>query len=101
MFLTLRCRNGFLWPVERAWDMRAIQRRIRQKYATRSEEIVAGLRDAAGAAPPIDPVVKVKRLTAEVAIQMALIHGGDWRVLVDHETRLVMVAPSEGQAGTR
>lgn len=81
--------------------MRAIQRRIKPKYATRNAEIVAGLRDAAGAAPPMDPVVKVKRLTAEVAVTMALIHGGDWRMMIDHEARLVMVAPADRQAGTR
>ena len=72
--------------------MRAIQRRIRQKYATRTEEIVAEIRDAAGAAPPIDPMVKVKRLTAEVAIQMALVHGGHWKVRIDHQEGLVMIA---------
>ena len=73
--------------------MRAIQRRIRQKYATRNDEIVAEIRDAAGAGAPIDPVVKVKRLTAEVAIQMALLHGGDWQVQVDHREGFVLISP--------
>lgn len=79
----------------------SLQRRIKPKYTTRTEAIVAKLRAEAGAGEPIDPHMKVKRLTAEVAVTMALIHGGDWSVLVDHENRLVMVAPADGQAGTR
>lgn len=61
------------------------------RYATRNDEIVAGLRDAAGAGPPIDPRMRVKRLTAEVAVAMALIHGGDWRIEIDHEDGFVVV----------
>lgn len=68
-----------------------IRHRIVRRYATRNEEIVAELRDAAGAAPPIDPVMKVKRLTAEVAVQMALLYGGDWRVEIDPESGIVLV----------
>lgn len=70
----------------------AIRHRIKPRYKTRNEQIVADLRNAAGAGPPIDPVVRVKRLTAEVAIQMALLHGGDWRVQIDHAAGLVLVA---------
>lgn len=62
-----------------------------KRFATRNEEIVANLRDAAGAGPPIDPHTKVKRLTAEVAVAMALIHGGDWRVQVDHDEGFIFV----------
>lgn len=62
------------------------------RYATKNEEIVAGLRDVAGAGPPIDPHMKIKRLTAELSFTMALMHGGDWRVEVDHETGFVLVA---------
>ena len=65
--------------------------RVRRKYASRNEEIVAELRDVAGAAPPIDPHMRVKRLTAEVAVAMALIHGGDWRVQIDHAVGFVFV----------
>lgn len=70
----------------------AISHRIRPRYASKNEEIVAKLREAAGAGPPIDPVMKVKRLTAEVAVQMALIYGGDWRVEVDPEIGFVLVS---------
>lgn len=58
----------------------AIKRRIKPKYESRNHEIVAGLRDAAEAGPPVDPRMKIKRLMAEVAVLAALIHGGDWRV---------------------
>ena len=70
-----------------------IARRFKPKYQSKNHAIVAGLREAAGAGPPIDPHMKVKRLTAEVACAMALIHGGDWRVQVDHEIGLVVIAP--------
>lgn len=75
----------------------AIERRIKPKFKTKNEEIVAGIREAAGAGPPIDPHMKVKRLTAELAIAMALIHGGDWRVRIDHEEGLVAVARRGGR----
>lgn len=63
----------------------------RPRFKTKNEEIVAGLREAAGAGPPIDPKIKVKRLTAEVAAAMALIHGGDWRIEIDHQDGFVVV----------
>lgn len=61
------------------------------RYATRNDEIVAGLREAAGAGPPRDPVMRVKKLVAEVAIEMALLHGGDWQTRIDHEAGFVAV----------
>lgn len=67
--------------------------RFGQRYATKNDEIVADLRNAAGAGPPIDPKMKVKRLTAEVATAMALIHGGDWQAQVDHQEGFVLVSP--------
>lgn len=70
----------------------AIQHQVQPKFASRNEEIVAGLRDIAGAAAPIDPKQVIKRKTAEVATVMALLHGGDWRVQIDHEVGLVLVA---------
>lgn len=69
----------------------AIEHQIKPRYETRNHEIVAGLREAAGAGPPIDPHMKVKRLTAEIAVAMALIHGGDFRVEIDHEAGMVLV----------
>lgn len=69
----------------------AIAHRIKPKHLSRNDEIVAELREAAGAAAPIDPYVAVKRKTAEVAVLMALIHGGDWRPVIDHETPMALV----------
>ena len=62
------------------------------RYATRNDEIVAGIREAAGAAAPMDPKNVVKRKVAEVATAMALLHGGDWKVRIDHQEGLVMIA---------
>lgn len=76
----------------------ALYHRIRQKYPTRNAEIVAGLREAAGAAPPVDPEMRAKRLVAEMAIQMALIHGGDWRVQYEPENGLVVIARRRGRS---
>lgn len=69
-----------------------IQHQVKPRFRSKNEQIVAELRDSAGASAPIDPHMKVKRLTAEVAVAMALIHGGDWRVQVDHDVGLVVVA---------
>lgn len=70
----------------------SIQHRVKPRYRSKNDQIVAELRDAAGAGPPIDPLVRVKRLTAEVAVQMALLHGGDWKPVVDHEQGYVLVS---------
>jgi hypothetical protein len=70
----------------------AIWHNIKPRYATRNEQIVAELRDLAGAAAPVDPKLVVKRKAAEISIAMALLHGGDWRVKIDHEEGLVVVA---------
>lgn len=69
-----------------------IKHQVKPKFQSRNEEIVAGLREAAGAGPPVDPYMKVKRLTAEVAVLMALIHGGDWAVQIDHDRGTILVA---------
>ncbi|TPN62786.1 hypothetical protein FJ980_33800 [Mesorhizobium sp. B1-1-5] len=61
------------------------------RYQTRTDEMVAELRKAAGAAAPMDPKLVIKRKTAEIATAMALLHGGDWRVQVDHHAGMVLV----------
>lgn len=71
----------------------AISHRIVQRYATKNEEIVAGLRELAGAAAPMDPMIVIKRKAAEISTAMALVHGGEWRVLIDHEAPLVLIRP--------
>lgn len=70
----------------------SIRHRIAPRYKSRNHEIVAGLREAAGAGPPVDPRMAVKRYAAQISTAMALIHGGDWRVQIDHEIGLVSIA---------
>lgn len=70
----------------------AIIHRIKPKFNSRSEQIVARLRESTGAAAPIDPQIKLKRLVAEASTVMALIHGGDWKVQIDHEIGYVLVS---------
>lgn len=69
----------------------AVQHQIRLKYQSKNHQIVAELRDAAGAVAPLDPATVIKRKAAEISAAMALIHGGDWRVQIDHEEGLVLV----------
>ena len=71
----------------------AIIHRIRPKYKTRNEEIVANLVESAGALPAADPKIVIKRKAAEISYLMALVHGGDWRVEIDHRTGFVLIAP--------
>ncbi len=70
-----------------------IQHQVKPKFRTRNDEIVAGLRDSAGAVAPLDPHTVIRRKTAEVAVAMALLHGGDWRVEIDHQSGFVLIAP--------
>lgn len=71
----------------------AISHRIKPRYASKNHEIVANLREAAGAGPPMDPEMVVKRKAAEIAVAMALLHGGNWRPVVDHQNRIVLIRP--------
>lgn len=73
--------------------MSRIADRIRPKFKTKNEEIVAGLFAAAGADAPAAPEIVIKRKAAEISTLMALIHGGDWRVEIDHQAGFVLVSP--------
>lgn len=72
----------------------AISHRIKPRYASKNEEIVANLRDAAGAVAPLDPRMTIKRKAAEISTAMALVHGGDWQVQIDHSVPLVLIRPA-------
>ena len=88
-----RNRHLFLICSCLAWEQELpINDRYQPRHKSRNEEIVAKLREQAGAGPPVDPAMKVKRLVAETAIAMALLHGGDWRVQFEPENGLVMIA---------
>ncbi|TPM39343.1 hypothetical protein FJ951_26920 [Mesorhizobium sp. B2-2-3] len=65
--------------------------KVKPRYKSRNEQIVANLRALAGASAPIDPEMLVKRKAAEIAIAMALLHGGDWMTHVDHDAGVVFV----------
>lgn len=66
--------------------------KVRPRYPSRNHEIVASLRDAAGAGPPIDPEVRAKRLIAEAAILLALSRGGDWRLQFQPDRGVIVIA---------
>lgn len=70
----------------------AIIHQIRPRYETRNDEIVGELIQSAGAVSASDPTVVIKRTAAEIAYLMALVHGGDWRVQIDHEAGFVQIA---------
>ena len=58
----------------------------------RNELIIEQLRISAGARPLSDPKMQVKRLAAELSAAMASLHGGDWRVQIDHQVGLIVIA---------
>lgn len=66
--------------------------RFNGKHETRNHQIIAELRELAGAGAPSDPAIQIKRKVAEIATLAALLHGGDWRVQIDHEVGLFVVA---------
>jgi hypothetical protein len=79
----------------------AIIHQIRRKYATKTEETIADLAASAGALGASDPKAVLKRKTAEAAYLMALLHGGDWRVQIDHEDGLIVIARRRTPRQTR
>lgn len=77
---------------EKAWGDMAIYHRIKPRYPSRNDEIIAKLRAEVRAGPPRDPTMAAKKKVAEVAILMALIHGGEWRVQFEPENDLILIA---------
>lgn len=69
----------------------AIIHQIRRKYQNRNEEIVADLLYGADGATEGNLETVIKRKAAEISIAMAILHGGDWRVQVDHEEGFVHI----------
>jgi hypothetical protein len=69
----------------------AIIHRIKPKYRNRKEEIVADLLYGTGGATENEMQTVIKRKAAEISIAMAVLHGGDWRVQVDHEDGFVHI----------
>lgn len=75
----------------------AIRRRIQPKFKTKNDAIVARLRAEAGADAPRDPLMTIKKRTAELAYLMALVHGGDWRVEADPQATFVLISRRQGR----
>lgn len=70
----------------------AIIHQIRRRYATKAEETVADLLYGTGVKSEEEVETVIKRKAAEISIAMATLHGGDWRVQIDHEDGLVVIA---------
>ncbi len=77
----------------------AIIHQIRRKYATKAEETVADLLYGTGVKTEEEMETVIKRKAAEISIAMAILHGGEWGVQIDHQRGYVMVGrrPSEGK----
>jgi hypothetical protein len=60
--------------------------------ATRNEETLEKLRDMATSGSwPMDPAKRVEQAALSIATAMSTIHGGQWRVQIDHLAGLVVV----------
>lgn len=70
----------------------SIRHRIAPRYKSRNHEIIAGLREAAGAGPPVDPKMAAKKKIAEAATLLALSQGGNWRVQFEPENGLIQIS---------
>lgn len=70
----------------------AIIHQIRRKYATKAEEVVADLLYGTGVKTEEEMDTVIKRKAAEVSIAMAILHGGDWRVKIDHDQGFVTIS---------
>ena len=62
------------------------------RYKTRNEEIIDALRKAAGVRDQVNPELAIKKKAADLATAMALLHGGDWRVQIDHQEGFLVIA---------
>ncbi len=69
----------------------AIIHQVRRKYATKAEEIVADLLYGTGGKTEEEMEVIIKRKAAEISIAMAILHGGEWRVQIDHDEPFVHI----------
>lgn len=69
----------------------AIIHQIKPKFKTRNDQIIADLYKASGAESASDPEVIIKRKAAEIAIAMAVLHGGEYQVQIDHHSHFVLV----------
>ncbi|MCJ8053831.1 hypothetical protein GB928_018400 [Shinella curvata] len=69
----------------------AIIHQIRRKYANKAEETVADLLYGSGVKTEEEMETVIKRKAAEISIAMAILHGGEWRVQIDHNDPFVHI----------
>lgn len=69
----------------------AIIHQIRRRYASKSEETVADLLYGTGVKTEEEMETVIKRKAAEISIAMAILHGGEWRVQIDHDEPFVHI----------
>lgn len=62
-----------------------------QREKTRSQETLDQLLGLATGIWPMDPAQRIERDAASIASAMATLHGGQWRVQIDHLAGLVAV----------
>lgn len=60
---------------------------------TRREETLGRLRDLASGIWLKDPAQRIERDAASIASAMRSIHGGEWRIEIDHQHQLVLIRP--------
>lgn len=56
---------------------------------TRNEEAIDEL--IASTSWTVDPAIRIKKAADTIAGAMALLHGGEWRVQIDHDRGFVFV----------
>lgn len=66
--------------------------RVEPRYKSRNHEIVARMRQTASGAR-VDLISDIQKNAVKIASAMALLHGGEWTPVVDHEHRIVLVRP--------
>lgn len=69
----------------------AIIHQVRRHFLSRNDEIVADLLYGTSAATEEEVSMVIKRKAAEISIAMAVLHGGDWRVQIDHDAAIVLI----------
>lgn len=69
-----------------------LSHRLRPRHATRNDEIVADLQAVGTALATLDHRTVLQEKAEDIADLMALLHGGHWRVRIDHDEGVVMIA---------
>lgn len=69
----------------------AIIHQIRRKFASKAEETIADLLYGTGVSTAEEMETVIKRKAAEISIAMAILHGGEWRVQIDHDEQFVHI----------